>query len=71
MHVLIDTGSSDFWVFSDECVGCKKKIEKFDCNNSSTCVETNNSFNIMYDDGPVNGNIAFDDIIFYPNITIK
>ncbi|KRX07831.1 Aspartic peptidase domain [Pseudocohnilembus persalinus] len=64
IDVAIDTGSADLWVYDTNCQGCKYNVPKYDCNSSKTCIKSNERIYINYDDGPIQGNIAFDDVHF-------
>ncbi|CAD8119696.1 unnamed protein product [Paramecium sonneborni] len=62
MELIIDTGSSDLWVPSIDGKGFLNNIKRFDCKESSTCINTNSRYQIFYDDGPISGTLAWDQV---------
>ncbi|KYN34842.1 Lysosomal aspartic protease [Trachymyrmex septentrionalis] len=61
--VLIDTGSSDFWVASSNCdlnnAACWTH-NRYEYEKSSTYVENDTAFNISYESGKVSGYLSMD-----------
>ncbi|CAD8179560.1 unnamed protein product [Paramecium octaurelia] len=62
MELIIDTGSSDLWVPSVEAKGFYNYVKRYDCSASSTCINTDSSYSIYYDDGPISGTLAWDQV---------
>ncbi|PIO53178.1 eukaryotic aspartyl protease [Teladorsagia circumcincta] len=68
--VLFDTGSSNLWV---PCVGCPydnlacQNHQQFDCQQSSTCLQTNEPFSIQYGTGSMQGYVDQDVVCFGTN----
>lgn len=61
LHVLIDTGSSDLWVPSQDSDSFElPQKDFFDCYQSETCHRKNKRVALQYDDGPIEGWISTD-----------
>ncbi|KAH6944618.1 hypothetical protein HPB50_004269 [Hyalomma asiaticum] len=62
--MLVDTGSSNFWVPSIDCddsMVCRNSA-KFDCSKSSTCIKGRRTVRIRYSGGVVRGNMTVDNV---------
>ncbi|XP_011055941.1 PREDICTED: lysosomal aspartic protease-like [Acromyrmex echinatior] len=59
--VLIDTGSSDFWIASSNCDNTAYWAHnRYEYEKSSTYVKNDTSFNISYNSGTVSGYLSMD-----------
>jgi cathepsin D len=50
-NVILDTGSSDLWVASNQCLSCQLQSPGFNPQSSSTFVSTNRPIDIQYGSG--------------------
>lgn len=64
-QVIFDTGSSIAWVPGKECQssGCRSH-KKFDCQQSSTCQQTENGMQLTYGSGEMAGRLDYDKFCF-------
>ena len=61
MQVILDTGSSDLWVFSSSCYNCPGTIDTYDHGTSSDYVADGKLFQLEYADGDsVSGYLSVD-----------
>ncbi|KAH7929296.1 acid protease, partial [Leucogyrophana mollusca] len=60
--VSLDTGSSDFWIATNQCTTCTSGISLFDPSASSTFKASTSSANITYGAGSVQGTISQDTV---------
>jgi hypothetical protein len=68
--VLLDPKTSDFWLPSHNCRGCKQET-RFHCGLSSTCfTDFSEALKSMYTEGPVEGYIAYDQLSLDPGLHI-
>lgn len=61
-NVILDTGSSDLWVASDDCQACPQNIAFFDSSKSSSFTSQNQQITISYGSGEVAGTVATDTV---------
>uniref|UniRef100_A0A7I4Y0M3 Peptidase A1 domain-containing protein n=1 Tax=Haemonchus contortus TaxID=6289 RepID=A0A7I4Y0M3_HAECO len=65
--VLFDTGSSNLWV---PCAGCDdfnlacQNHQQFDCDESITCIPTDEEFAVQYGKGSTEGFVVYDTVCF-------
>jgi len=59
--ILMDSGSADFWVPSENCQSCGNH-QTLGTQSSSTFKDSQNPFSVTYGKGQVQGNIIQDDI---------
>lgn len=59
-NIVLDTGSSDLWIASNECTTGCGSMTMYDGSQSSTYVVTNSTFSISYGSGKASGNLAQD-----------
>ncbi|PWN47446.1 acid protease [Violaceomyces palustris] len=60
-NIILDTGSSDFWLVDKECGfadGCADDLNKYDSSVSSTSTTSTTPFSIRYGTGAVSGTLA-------------
>ncbi|CAD8045069.1 unnamed protein product [Paramecium primaurelia] len=62
MELIIDTGSSDLWVPSIDAKGFLNYVKRYDYKASQTCIKTDSRYQIFYDDGPISGTLAWDQV---------
>ncbi|CCG81285.1 putative Aspartic-type endopeptidase [Taphrina deformans PYCC 5710] len=63
LDVVMDTGSSDLWMFSSDCVGCTGTHDYYHPSTSKTFVNTTTPFSIGYGDGSsTSGILGFDTV---------
>ena len=63
-NVIFDTGSSDLWVASVNCLDTCGRHPKYDSSLSSTYVANGTDFHITYGSGPVSGYQSIDALNF-------
>ncbi|TFJ83444.1 hypothetical protein NSK_005284 [Nannochloropsis salina CCMP1776] len=61
-QVIFDTGSSNLWIPSEDCLASCASKSKYDHDASDTYVENGAIFKIMYGSGPVQGYFSEDDV---------
>lgn len=64
-NVVLDTGSSDFWLVDTDCgtaQGCDSDLNKYNPGASSTNIGSSTPFQIQYGTGAVRGTLAADKI---------
>ena len=64
--VVLDTGSSDLWFASTNCVGCVQTGPEFDPQKSSTLQQGNQRITLNYGSGTAVGTIAQDTVTMGP-----
>lgn len=65
MHMLVDTGSSNTWVFGTDCQSSTCQIHNlFGKENSTSLKTTTNPWNLSYGTGAVSGMVASDTVAF-------
>lgn len=60
-NVVLDTGSSDFWVADSSCSSCAG-LTQFDASKSSTYKGSGQNFQVPYGSGAVAGTLGADDV---------
>ncbi|OAX33366.1 acid protease [Rhizopogon vinicolor AM-OR11-026] len=63
-NIVLDTGSSDFWVATTPCTTCASDISLFDPSKSSTYSQANSNLTLAYGLGEVSGTISNDTVAF-------
>lgn len=66
-NVVLDTGSSDFWIVDKACNGassCPSSMHKFDSSKSSTFKGSHAAFDVQYGSGAVKGQLGYDTVSF-------
>ena len=61
-NVILDTGSSDLWVASNDCQSCPGNIATFDSTKSSSFASQSQQITISYGSGQVAGTVATDTV---------
>lgn len=62
-NVILDTGSSDLWLASNQCTACPSGTPEFDSTQSSSFTAANNQpVTIQYGSGAVQGTLAQDTV---------
>ncbi|KAL5523428.1 hypothetical protein ACEPAG_7601 [Sanghuangporus baumii] len=61
-NVILDTGSSDLWVASNQCLACPQDSPSFDSSQSSSLSSSQQSITISYGSGRVSGTVATDTV---------
>lgn len=83
--VIIDTGSADLFVMSAENTYCEQQnslisqetrsnvsaYALFDCENSSSCVQTSQTITLSYDDGEVLAEIVWDRVRISQELSVQ
>jgi cathepsin D len=65
MHMLIDTGSTNTWVFGSDCKSAACSIHNtFGKDDSSTLTTNSKTFQLAYGTGEVDGVMAQDKVVF-------
>lgn len=62
-NIILDTGSSDFWVADSECTNSQcAAVETFNSQQSSSFTSSTTEFQIQYGSGAVQGTLAADTV---------
>jgi len=61
-NVILDTGSSDLWVATNQCTSCPPGISTFNPSSSSSVTVSAQSIQINYGSGSVAGTLAQDSV---------
>lgn len=62
MNVVLDTGSSDLWVATDQCTNCISATPLFQTSQSSSAQFSSSTVKLTYGSGAVAGNLAQDTV---------
>ncbi|KAK7448817.1 hypothetical protein VKT23_013547 [Stygiomarasmius scandens] len=62
LNVILDTGSSDLWVATDQCTTCSRGTPLFTTGSSSSVKVSSQGTNIRYGSGEVDGQLASDTV---------
>ena len=71
MQVILDTGSSDLWVFSSQCNNCPPNVNKYDHSASTTYKQKGESFSIGYADGDTVSGYLSKDVLTWAGLSIS
>ncbi len=71
MQVILDTGSSDLWVFSSQCNNCPPNVNKYDHSASTTYKHNGQSFSIGYADGDTVSGYLSKDVLTWAGLSIS
>lgn len=70
MNVVLDTGSSDLWITSDQCANCNTGTPLFQTSKSTSAQYSSTNVQLSYGSGQVSGNLA-QDIVTMAGFTIQ
>ncbi|THU83470.1 aspartyl protease [Dendrothele bispora CBS 962.96] len=62
LNVILDTGSSDLWVVTEQCRTCSRGTPLFNTGSSSSVKLSSQTTNIRYGSGEVDGSLAADTV---------
>lgn len=66
MQVVLDTGSSDLWVTSTDCISCSADTPLFDATKSSSFKKGTTDIPLSYGSGSADGTLAQDTVSMGP-----